>query len=84
MSTGVVDFEQGLAGVAAAADGAADHLFVKDARTHPAQEHQVADGGHVDAGGEQIHGDGDRGVTLEWRQVKRNSVIFQLVRMAPD
>jgi hypothetical protein len=60
----VVDLEHGFADVVAAAGGAADHLLVQDARAHAAHEHEVADGGHVDAGGEQIDGDGDAGVAL--------------------
>jgi hypothetical protein len=60
----VVDLEHGFADVVAAAGGAADHLLVQDARTDAAHEHDVADGGHVDAGGQQVNGDGDARVAL--------------------
>ncbi|MNZ30845.1 hypothetical protein D3C78_481310 [compost metagenome] len=60
----VIDAEHGLADLVAAAGGAALHLLVEDARTHPAHEHQMADARHVDAGGEQVDGDGDARVTL--------------------
>jgi hypothetical protein len=60
----VEDAEDLLADVVAAAGGAAQHLLVEDAAPHPAQEHDVADGRHVDAGGEQVHGDRDRRVAL--------------------
>ena len=61
---GVVDLEHGFADGVAAAGGAANHLLVQDARLDAAHEHEVADGGHVDAGGEQIDGDGDAGKAL--------------------
>src|SRR6185369_14206043 len=60
----VVDLEDGFADVVAAAGGAADHLFVEDARTDAAHEDEVGDGGNVDAGGQQVDGDGDVGVAL--------------------
>ena len=60
----VVDLEDGLADLVAAPGGAADHLLVQDARAHPAHEDEMADGRHVDAGGQQVHGDGDAGQAL--------------------
>ncbi len=44
--------------------GAPEHLVEQDAAVHAAQEHQVADLRHVDAGREQVDGDGDVGVAL--------------------
>ena len=60
----VVDAEDGLADLVAAAGGAADHLLVENPRFDPAHEHQIADARHVDAGGKQVHGDGDVGIAL--------------------
>ena len=51
----------GLFDPVAAASGTAQHLLEKDARTNTSDKDQIADLGHVDAGGEQIHGDGDVG-----------------------
>ena len=55
----IEDAEHFLADLRAQARGAADHLLVEDAAVHPAQEHEVGDRGHVDAGGEQIDRDRD-------------------------
>ena len=41
-----------------------EHLVEEDAAVHPAQEDEVADLGHVDAGREQVDGDGDVRVAL--------------------
>src|SRR5690606_25255666 len=60
----VVDAEHRLADFVATAGGAAFHLLVENARAHAAHEHQVADARHVDAGGEQVDGDGDVGEAL--------------------
>src|SRR5690606_4451332 len=61
---GIVDAEHGFADFVAAAGAAADHLFVKNARLNPPQKYQVADAGYIDAGGKQVHGDGDVGVAF--------------------
>ena len=61
---GVEDAEGLLADLVAQARGAAEHLVEQDAAVDPAQEDEVADLGHVDAGGEQVHGDGDVGLAL--------------------
>ena len=53
----IEDAEAVFADRVAQARGAADHLVVKDAAVHAAQKHNVADLGHIHAGGEQIHGD---------------------------
>ena len=55
----VEDAEGLLADLVAQARGAAEHLVEQDAAVDPAQEHEVADLGHVDAGGEQVHRDRD-------------------------
>ena len=60
----VEDAEGLLADVLAQPGGAPEHLVEQDAAVDPAQEDQVADLGHVHAGGEQVHGDGDVGVAL--------------------
>ena len=64
MLHGVEDAEGLLADLVAQAGGAPEHLVEQDAAVHPAQEDQVADLGHVDAGGEQVDGDRDVGVAL--------------------
>ena len=46
------------------AGGAAEHLLVKNATLHPADEHKVDDGGDVDARGEKIDGDANFGQLL--------------------
>ena len=61
---GGVNLEHGFADGVTPAGGAANHLLAQDARLDAAQEHEVADGGHVDAGGEQIDGDGNAGKAL--------------------
>jgi hypothetical protein len=48
----------------AQAGGAPEHLVEQDAAAHLTQEDQVADLGDVDAGGQQVHGDGDIGLAL--------------------
>ena len=60
----IEDVEVILSDAVAPACGAAQHLFKKDARADPAEKDQVADFRHIDAGGEQIHGDGDIGQPL--------------------
>ena len=52
----IEDAEILLADLVAAARRAADHLVVEDAAVDPADEDQVGDRRHVDAGGEQIDG----------------------------
>ncbi len=47
-----------------AASSAAQHLLKKDTRPNTANKHQVANFRDVDAGGEQIHGDGNIGQTF--------------------
>ena len=61
----VEDAEDFLADLGALARRAADHLLVEDAAVDPPQEHEVGDGGHVDAGGQQIDRDGD---LRDWRR----------------
>ena len=56
---GVEDAEDLLADLRAEARRAAEHLLVEDAAADPAQEHEVGDLRHVDAGGEQVDGDRD-------------------------
>ncbi len=56
---GVKNAETFLADVVAFAGGAAQHLLVEDAAVNAAQEHQIADRRHVDAGGQQVDGDGN-------------------------
>ena len=56
---GVEDAEGLLADLVAQAGGAAEHLVEQDAAVDPAQEDEVADLGHVDAGGQQVHRDRD-------------------------
>ena len=56
---GVEDAEGLLADVGAEPCRPADHLLVEDAAVHTPQEDQVGDRGHVDAGGQQVDGDGD-------------------------
>lgn len=51
----IEDAESLLADFGALPRGPPKHLLVEDAAVHPAQEHQVGDARHVDAGGEQTH-----------------------------
>ena len=60
----VEDAEGLLADLVAQAGGAAEHLVEQDAAVDAAQEHEVADLGHVHAGGEQVHRDRDVRVAL--------------------
>ena len=60
----VEDAKSLLADLVAQAGGAAEHLVEQDAAVDAAQEHEVADLGHVHAGGEQVHRDRDVGVAL--------------------
>ena len=46
------------------AGAAADHLPELDAGLHRLHEHEVHDFGHVNAGVEHVHGDGDAGFVL--------------------
>ena len=55
----VVDAEHQLAGRRVEARAAADHLVEGDRRAHVLEEDDVADAGHVHAGGQQVHGGGD-------------------------
>jgi hypothetical protein len=77
----VVNLEDGFANVVATAGGAANHLLVKNARLDPAHEHQMADGRYVDAGGEQVHRDGNAGEALVL--VAADELVY-LVRRAGD
>ena len=60
----VEDAEGLLADLVAQARRAAEHLLEEDAAVDPAQEHEVADLGHVDAGGQQVDGDRDVRIAL--------------------
>ncbi len=60
----IINLEYGFADLIASAGGAADHLLVQDPRTDAAQEDQMANPGHVDAGGEQVYGNRNAGETL--------------------
>src|SRR5262249_45227301 len=51
----VEDAKSVLANLVAPAGGAAEHLVEQDAAVDTAQEYQVADFGHIHAGGEQVH-----------------------------
>ena len=51
---GVEDAEHFLANFGALPCGPADHLFIKNATVDPAQEHEIGDGGHIDAGRQKI------------------------------
>ncbi len=48
----------------AQAGGAPQHLVEQDAAVHAPQKDQVADLGHVHAGGQQVHGHGHGGEAL--------------------
>ena len=64
---GIEDAEHLLADLRALPRRPAEHLLVEDAAVDPAQEHEVRDARHVDAGGQQIDRDGDlrQGVVAE-------------------
>ena len=55
----IEDAEGLLADFVAKPRRAPEHLFVKDAAVDPTEEDQVGNARHVDAGREQVHGDGD-------------------------
>lgn len=57
--------------------GPAEHLFVQDAAIHPAQEHKVADGGHVDPSCQQVHGHRNDGICFV---AKATDQLQRLVR----
>jgi len=61
---GVEDAEIFLADLVAAPGRPADHLVVEDAAVHPPDKDEVGDGGHIDAGGQQIDGDDVFGVGI--------------------
>jgi hypothetical protein len=60
----VEDAKSLLANLVAPAGGAAKHLVKQDAAVDTAQEHEVADFGHVHAGSEQVHRDCDIWIAL--------------------
>ena len=64
---GVEDAEDLLADLGAQAGRPPDHLLIEDAAVDPAQEDEVGDRRHVDAGGQQVdrHGDLRIGVVAE-------------------
>ena len=65
---GVVNAEGGFADGIAAAGGAPQHLLKQNTRFYAAQKHQIANGGHINAGGKQIYGNGDFGIRLVFVQ----------------
>ena len=71
----------GIAIKVAQARGTAQHLVKQNAAVHLAQENQVANFGHVDAGGEQIHRHGHVGQALVFKAANQ---LQRLVGVAGD
>ena len=61
---GIKDTEDLLADFVAESGAPPQHLLIKNAAPDPTQEHEVHNRRHVDAGGEEIDGDGDARLPL--------------------
>ena len=59
---GIEDAEPFLVDIGAQPRGPADHLLIKDAAVDPSQEHEIGDGGHINARSEKIDRDGNVGI----------------------